>query len=171
MDIKRLSRYLRRRYLMYRYPNLVIEYGAVILGHFHVRGQGSITIERGCRLINVCLHVQGKLHIGANSFLNGTSIVCINSVIIGNDGLLSDAYITDTDFHNIEPELRHAPPGIKAIRPVLIGRNVWIGDRGVILKGSQIGDDAVVGSNAVVRGTIPPRSVCLGNPAQVVKSL
>jgi acetyltransferase-like isoleucine patch superfamily enzyme len=95
----------------------------------------------------------------------------MNSVIIGNDCLLSDAYITDTDFHNIEPELRHAPPGPKTIRPVLIGHNVWIGDHGVVLKGSQIGDDAVVGSNAVVRGTIPSRTVCLGNPAQVVKQL
>ncbi|HUW28686.1 MAG TPA: acyltransferase [Sulfuriferula sp.] len=171
MDIKRWLRYLRRRYLMYRYPNLIIEHGAVIFGRFDVRGQGSITIERGCRLIDVSLHVQGALHIGANGFLNGTSIVCMNSVIIGNDCLLSDAYITDTDFHNIEPELRHAPPSVKVVRPITIGRNVWIGDRGVVLKGSRIGDDAVVGSNAVVRGSIPPRSVCLGNPAQVVKQL
>jgi len=171
MDIMRWSRYLRRRYLMYRYPSLVIEYGAVIIGRFHVRGQGSITIGRECRLINVSLHVQGTLHIGANGFLNGTSIVCINSVIIGNDCLLSDAYITDTDFHNIEPELRRAPPSAKAIRPIFIGHNVWIGDRGVVLKGSQIGDDAVVGSNTVVRGKIPPGSLCLGNPAQVVKQL
>ena len=156
---------------MYRYPNLVIEYGAVILGRFHVSGKGPITIEGGCQLINVNLHVHGTLHIGGNCFLNGTSIACMNSVIIGNDCLLSDAYITDTDFHNIEPELRRAPLGVKAIRPVVIGRNVWIGDRGIILKGSQIGNDAVVGSHSVVRGTIPPRSVCLGNPAHVVKQL
>lgn len=167
----RWSRYLRRRYLMFRYPNLVIEYGAVIFGRFRIIGQGSITIERDCRLMNVSLQVEGALHIGAKSFLNGTSIVCMNSVIIGNACLLSDAYITDTDFHNIEPELRHAPLSAKAIRPILIGRNVWIGDRGVVLKGSQIGDDAVVGSNSVVRGKIPPRSVCLGNPAQIVKQL
>lgn len=169
--MKRWARSLRRKYLAYRYPNLMIEYGSVVLGRIRVSGDGQITIGRGCRLIDVTLHVEGALRIGANAFLNGTSIVCMKSVTIGDDCLLSDAYITDTDFHNIEPELRHAPPGAKAIRPVVIGRNVWVGDRGVVLKGSQIGDDAVVGSNSVVRGIVPPRSVCIGNPAQVVKQL
>ncbi|MES1999789.1 MAG: acyltransferase [Pseudomonadota bacterium] len=169
--MKRLQRYFRRKYLMYRYPNLIIEYGAVILGRFRFAGQGSATIQRGCRLINVTLHVQGNLHIGANGFLNGTSVVCVDSVTIGNDCLISDAYITDTDFHNIEPELRHVPPGAKTIRPVLIGRNVWIGDRGVVLKGSEIGEDSVIGSNSVVRGVVPSRCVCVGNPAQIVKRL
>jgi acetyltransferase-like isoleucine patch superfamily enzyme len=57
------------------------------------------------------------------------------------------------------------------VRPIMIERNVWIGDRGVVLKGSHIGADSVVGSNAVVRGSIPPRSLCVGNPAQVVRTL
>lgn len=156
---------------MYRYPNVMLEYGAVILGRFAVSGDGSIIVESGCRLKNVKLHAEGVLRIGASSFLNGTSIVCMESVTIGKECLLSDAYITDTDFHNIEPELRHAPPGPKTRRPIVIGRNVWIGDGGVVLKGSHIGDDAVVGSNAVVRGAVPSRSVCIGNPAQIVKQL
>lgn len=156
---------------MYRYPNLVIGYGAVIVGRFVVSGNGSILIEKNSRLINTVLTVEGVLRIGENCFLNGTSIVAIKSVVIGNDCLLSDAYITDSDFHNIEPELRHAPPTDKAIRPISIGRNVWIGDRGVVLKGSEIGDDSVVGSNTVIRGCIPARVVCVGNPGQIVKRL
>lgn len=156
---------------MLRYRNLKIEYGAVIVGRFVINGEGSIFISKNCRLIDTSLNVDGVLRVGENCFLNGTTIVAMKSVVIGDDCLLSDAYITDTDFHNIEPALRHSPPGEKTIRPVVIGRNVWIGDRGVVLKGSEIGDDSVVGSNSVVRGSVPSRVVCIGNPAQIVKRL
>lgn len=171
MKNQRLFRNLRRRFLMFRHRNLKIEYGAVIVGRFVVNGGGAIFISRNCRLIDTNLHVEGVLKIGENCFLNGTTIVAKRCVTIGGDCLLSDAYITDTDFHNIEPALRHSPPSEKTMRPVVIGRNVWIGDRGVVLKGSEIGDDSVVGSNSVVRGHIPSRVVCIGNPAQIVKRL
>ncbi|MEJ5210565.1 MAG: acyltransferase [Burkholderiales bacterium] len=164
-------RRLRRRYLMLRYPSLEIGYGTVIVGPFRFRGRGRAMIGAGCRLVGVSLHVEGTLIVGDGSFLNGTSIVCRQSVTIGARGLLSDAYVTDTDFHNLEPELRHGPPGPKTMRPVRIGNNVWLGDRAVVLKGSVIGDNAVIGSHGVVRGEVPPRSVCIGNPVQIIKYL
>jgi acetyltransferase-like isoleucine patch superfamily enzyme len=154
-----------------RHPNLTLEYGAVVAGRFRLNGTGPVYIGAGSRLVNVRLHADGKLDIGRNCFLNGASVVCMQAVTIKDDCIISDAYLTDTDFHNVQPELRHAPPGPKTMRPIVIERNVWIGDRGVVLKGSHIGADSVVGSNAVVRGSIPPRSLCIGNPAQVVKVL
>lgn len=169
--IKRFHRRVRRRLLMLRYRNLSIEYGAVVAGRFSLHGKGSVLVAEGSRLLNTSLKVEGALKIGKNCYLNGASIVAMKSVTMGDDCLLSDVYITDSDFHNLEPELRRLPPTGKAVRPVSIGRNVWIGDRGVILKGSVIGDHSVIGSNAVVRGHVPPRVVCVGNPAQVVKHL
>ena len=169
-----LRSYLRRlrcRYLMLRYPNLKIGYGTSVAGCFRFKGTGRVVIGSGCRLVGVSLDVDGDLAIGARCFLNGTAIVCRKAVAIDELCLISDAYITDTDFHNLEPELRHLPPGPKATRPVQVGRNVWVGDRVAILKGSVINEDAVIGSNAVVRGSIPARAVCIGNPAQIVKYL
>jgi acetyltransferase-like isoleucine patch superfamily enzyme len=167
----RIGRSLRRKYLSWRYPNLTLEYGVVITGRFRLLGTGAIRVGAGSRLVNVRLRVDGKLDIGRNCYLNGACVVCMQAITIGDDCIISDAYLTDTDFHNVQPELRHAPPGPKTMRPIVIERNVWIGDRGVVLKGSQIGADSVVGSNAVVRGTVAPRSLCMGNPAQVVKTL
>lgn len=146
-------------------------YGTVVIGKFHLEGNGIIIIGDECRLENVKLSIQGQLQIGRKVFLNGASIVCKKSVSIGDECLVSDAYITDTDFHNIEPELRRVPPGPRATRPIKIGRNVWVGDRGVVLKGSTIGNDSVIGSNSVVRGNVPDRVVCIGNPAMVIKHL
>ena len=169
--LKRIARGLRRKYLSMRHPNLTLEYGVVVTGRFRLIGTGPISVGSGTRLVNVRLHADGKLEIGRNCFLNGAGIVCMQSVTIKEDCIISDAYLTDTDFHNVQPELRHAPPGPKTRRPIIIERNVWIGDRGVVLKGSHIGADSVIGSNAVVRGSIPARSLCIGNPAQIVKTI
>lgn len=51
---------------------------------------------------------------------------------------------------------------------VIIGRDVWIGYGAVILAGSEIGEGAVIGAAAVVRGKIPAFSIVSGNPAKVV---
>lgn len=56
------------------------------------------------------------------------------------------------------------------------GAGTCVGDGAVlntgvtVLAGSQIGDDAVVGANSVVRGVIPPGSVAVGAPARVLQS-
>ena len=51
---------------------------------------------------------------------------------------------------------------------VVVGRDVWIGARAVLLPGTTIGDGAVIGAGAVVRGSIPSMSVAVGVPARVV---
>jgi acetyltransferase-like isoleucine patch superfamily enzyme len=51
---------------------------------------------------------------------------------------------------------------------MVVGRDVWIGARAVLLPGTTIGDGAVIGAGAVVRGSIPSMSVAVGVPARVV---
>ena len=55
--------------------------------------------------------------------------------------------------------------------PVEIGRNAFIGDRAIILKGVTIGADAVVGAGSVVTADIPAGVVAAGIPARVVREL
>lgn len=52
--------------------------------------------------------------------------------------------------------------------PVRIGQGTWIGERVGILRGADIGRFCVIGSNSIVRGTIPDYSVAVGSPARVV---
>src|SRR5205823_1133377 len=56
-----------------------------------------------------------------------------------------------------------------AVRPIRIGRNVWISFRACILLGVHIGDDSIVGAHAVVFEDVPPNSIVAGNPARVVR--
>lgn len=51
---------------------------------------------------------------------------------------------------------------------VVIGKNVWIGDKATILPGVVVGDGAIIGANAVVTKNVPANSVVVGNPARVV---
>jgi len=51
---------------------------------------------------------------------------------------------------------------------VIIGNDVWIGYRAIILSGVKIGDGAVVGAGAVVTKDVEPYSIVAGNPARLV---
>ena len=51
---------------------------------------------------------------------------------------------------------------------VVIGNDVWLGTRVVVLPGARIGDGAIIGAGALVRGEIPPMSIAVGSPAHVI---
>jgi acetyltransferase-like isoleucine patch superfamily enzyme len=52
---------------------------------------------------------------------------------------------------------------------VMIGSDVWIGTRAIILPGVTIGHGAVIGAGAVVTHDIPPYAVAGGVPARVLR--
>jgi acetyltransferase-like isoleucine patch superfamily enzyme len=52
---------------------------------------------------------------------------------------------------------------------VRVGNNVWIGYGACILRGVTVGDNAVIGTNAVVTRDVPPNAVVAGVPARVLR--
>ena len=54
---------------------------------------------------------------------------------------------------------------------VVIRESSHIGVRTVILPGVEIGPRTIVGANSVVSRSLPPDTVCAGNPAQVLCTL
>lgn len=154
----------------FRYPNLTIGSGVRIKHKLVIQGKVQVTIGDGSRLgKRVCIYGCGKVSIGRNVLINGADIGCHTSVTIADDCLISDCFIADTDYHNLQPALRHEPPGPKVSAPIAIDRNVWIGARATILKGVTIGENSVVGLGSIVRKSVPQDVVVIGNPAQIVK--
>jgi acetyltransferase-like isoleucine patch superfamily enzyme len=52
------------------------------------------------------------------------------------------------------------------VAPIRVGRNVFIGRGALLLPGTGIGDDVIIGAGAVVRGKVESGSVVMGNPAR-----
>ena len=57
----------------------------------------------------------------------------------------------------------------RATSPVRIGSGSWLGTGVVILPGTTLGKNVVVGAGAVVRGRFPDHCVIAGVPAQIVR--
>lgn len=56
-------------------------------------------------------------------------------------------------------------------KKVIIGNNVFLGINSIILMGTQIGDNVIVGAGSVVSGKIPNDVVIAGNPAKIIMTL
>ena len=115
----------------------------------------SLTIGRNCALgEHIHLSACNSITIGDN-VLTGRYVYISDNSHGRTDG-------TELDLHPLDRELYSKGP-------VVIGNNVWIGERVCILPGVIVGDGAIIGAGAVVTKDVPPRSVVAGVPAKVVK--
>lgn len=51
----------------------------------------------------------------------------------------------------------------------IIGNDVWIGNRSLVLQGVKIGDGAIIGAGSVVTKNVEPYTIVAGNPARVIR--
>ena len=66
---------------------------------------------------------------------------------------------------------RNGTKGPEWARPVVIGRDCWLGGSVIINGGITIGEGTTIGAGSVVTKNIPPRVFAAGNPARVIKSV
>ena len=120
--------------------------------------------------LELAVEAGATLEIGERSLVNfGCSIVALDRVTIGPRSLIGPhCMIMDTAFHDVDPERRLEPP---TARPITIEENVWLGARVIVMPGVTIGRDSVVGLGSVVTHDVPPRSVAVGVPARLVRTL
>jgi acetyltransferase-like isoleucine patch superfamily enzyme len=109
-----------------------------------------------------------NITLGKRIFINsGCKFQDQGGVVIGDDCLIGHNTVIATLNHDLVPSRRaDMHPA-----PVVIGRNVWIGSNATLLPGVTIGDDAVVAAASVVTKDVPARSIVVGSPARVVRSL
>ncbi|CUO81375.1 acyltransferase [Clostridium perfringens] len=113
---------------------------------------------------------KAEVQIGDNTFFNhGCIVVCHDKIIIGKDVQLGPnvlIYDHDHDFR--------AKNGLKKLKyktsPVIIGNNVWIGANTVILRGTKIGDNCVIGAGSVVSQNIPSESILIQKRENIINN-
>jgi acetyltransferase-like isoleucine patch superfamily enzyme len=124
-------------------------------------------------LIIRTLYCGAKIFLGDKVGISGGSICAALNITIGNGCLIgADVTICDNDFHPINPsQRRNASIAYQNARPVIIGDNVFIGTKSIILKGVEIGENTVIGAGSVVVKSLPSNVIAAGNPCRVIKNI
>lgn len=130
----------------------------------------SNLVGLGQRMIIVARY-GGKIKIGSGCGFSGSTIYAMESIEIGKDVLIGgNCKIIDNDFHPLQAEKRiHQKPEDIRKAPIKIGDGCFIGANSIILKGTTLGKNCVVGAGSVVHGTFPDNVILAGNPARVVR--
>lgn len=111
-----------------------------------------------------------NLRLGDHSSINKKCWVS-NDTVIGRDVMMGPEVVILSSSHNHEnTTIPMRQQGAPDRRPVVIGDDVWIGTRAIILRGVRVGDHSIVAAGAVVTKDVPDWSVVGGNPAKVIGS-
>lgn len=148
-DIGVFDKYKRRTYLQ-------------ITGN--IKFNGKANIGHGSSI-----SVSGNLEVGDNFIITAESkIICKKQIKFGKNCLISwDCLFMDTDFHKINTsDVEY----INKDKAIIIGNNVWIGCRNLILKGSKISDNSVISANSKINSKFEECNIIIsGNPASIIK--
>ena len=131
--------------------------GAVIsLGHdVHFREGARLYAAKGA-----------KIDIKAGCYFNhDVSIVAVEAITIGENSIFGPlCYLSDNDHGMVKGVLIKEQP--QQTKPVDIGADVWLGVGATLLKGSSVGNGAVIAARAVVTKLVPPQEIWGGVPAK-----
>lgn len=88
-------------------------------------------------------------------------------IVLGDDVLFGpDVLVTAATYrHDLGSPVTDQP---MAEGDVIIGNDVWLATRAVVLPGTVIGDGCIIAAGAVVKGTFPSMSIIAGSPAKIV---
>lgn len=150
-----------------------------VLSDTHIRiigNNNTIEFKDNCKVGEGCsFWLEGNnitIVIGNNSTFTKNIHFCAqedySKIIVGEDCMFSNNIIVRTsDSHaifNLETGIRINYP-----KNVYIGNHVWIAPSTKIMKGSQIGDGTIIGSDSMVNSVVPENVLAVGHPANVVK--
>ncbi len=89
---------------------------------------------------------------------------------IGDATTISQDVVFLTHDYSISKALKTLDPSLSGrfLKPISVGKNSFIGMRAILLPGTTLGDNVIVGAGAVVKGTFGDGVVIAGNPAKVL---
>lgn len=156
------------------YYGVKFEKGVRIYSKLVINGFGTIKIGAnthfGSKTFLTTTNENAKITIGKNCFINGSIVYAAQSISIGDYCITSDCEIMDTSSHGIAPDRRNDSTAVK-IESIELAKNVWIGSKVIILPGSKILKNSIIGVDSVVTGLIPENVFAAGSPARVIKNI
>lgn len=118
----------------------------------------------------VCFGTGLNIEIGDYSSLNYDCWIG-NDTVIGSDVMMGPEIIVLSSSHNFDrTDIPMREQGAPPRKPVVIGDDVWIGTRSIILPGVNIGSHSIIGAGSVVTKDVEEWSIVAGNPAKYIRS-
>jgi acetyltransferase-like isoleucine patch superfamily enzyme len=127
--------------------------------------EGNVSLFPGV----VISAINAKVAIKDGTIINGGShIIAMKDIKIGQNCLLAQGVmIRDNDGHKLSTETgKDVSMGIEGI---IIGDHCWLGQRSMVLKGSELKDNVIVAAGAVVTKSVESNNLVAGIPAKVIK--
>ncbi len=132
------------------------------LGHL---GEGAAISPNATFANPERIEIGKRLKLGARCALwagTGSGHIKIgDDVLFGPDVMVTAANYRFNDGHPVTEQAMDEAD-------VVIGNDVWLGTRAIVLPGATIGDGAIIGAGALVKGDIPPMSIAVGVPVRIV---
>jgi len=156
---------------------LVRSKGMVVIGNdFRVNSSPKSNPIGGSERTSLQVLKGGVLKISDNVGISNVSITCACKIEIGSGVRIGGgAAIFDTDFHSLDSyervNRRYGVSENVKVASVVIKDNAFIGARVIILKGSYVGENSIVGAGSVVSGKIPDNQIWAGNPAKFIRNI
>ncbi|CAN5359970.1 acyltransferase [soil metagenome] len=149
--------------------------GAKFNGQIEIVGDDNLVEIGAWAVVNAsCLRITtsgGEILIGRAAAVVASSLQVPepSRIVIGDEsGVGAESWMTTSDMHPVYSLLTGLR--INPARDIRLGKGVGGGFRCIYLKGSVIGDGAIIGAGSVVRGRIPANSLASGNPVKVQRS-
>ena len=121
-----------------------------------------VNIEQGA-LFSAKVSLGDYSGIGINARING-------ACTIGHHVMMGTDVVIITRNHAFDrTDIPMMEQGFEQERPVVIGDDVWIGDRVIILPGVTVGNGSILAAGAVVTSDVPPYAIVGGVPARIIK--
>ena len=111
-----------------------------------------------------------NIHIGESVLINYQCVFLDAApIILGDNCFIGPMNGFYTVSHPFDPE--HRNDGYVSGKPIILGKNVWMGGSCTVLPGVTIGDNSIIGAGSVVTKDIPANVIAAGNPARVIRTL
>ncbi len=186
---KRLVRhfYIQRNRLLLKISKVNRGSNCRIFDSFYLRNKGKITIGNDFLLLSgsgynplsrnikaaiatdsgACIKIGNHVHCSSVCVWARKSIIIGNNVKIGADTLIIDSNAHSLNYEDRRDDYLDAKNANH--KDVVIGDDVLIGTRCIILKGVHIGSRSVIGAGSVVTKNIPEDCIAAGNPCEVIR--
>lgn len=111
-----------------------------------------------------------QLNIGSGVYFNdGAVISCLGKIDIGENTLFGPGVKIFDNNHRFSRE-----EGVSRVCDagcITVGRSCWIASDVVLLKGTDIGDNCVIGAGCVIRGAVPAGSLVTRSGEQTTRPI